>query len=284
MNKLILTALSTLTACAAQPVGVSPLPAAEVTTPMVAASSDFAVKALSGQPNFTGSTPGSNRTDNQSASVRGFEDFATYEIRVTANQPMTIWMEKIKNGIGKESNLLSSGTTKTFVYNSADFNFDTLSFKNAASAKATSYSVLVVMTVAPPRIVAPNFNSAAYRQPTNPFSSGQCTWYVMGRVNETTGRTLSFSKSSGRDAKNWYDMVTGLNKGSTPRSGAIAVWGGGPFGHVAYVESVNGDQVTFSQANIGLKGEYDGRTTISSSRMNGYVGSKYYLIGYIYTK
>lgn len=104
----------------------------------------FSLQGLSGKPSMTSKTPGSGRADSQFATVRDFENFAEYEIVLTADQPQTtIVMEKIKRGIGQGTEKLVPGR-RTFVYNSADFNFDTLNFKHATSSKlAANYTIRV---------------------------------------------------------------------------------------------------------------------------------------------
>jgi surface antigen len=74
----------------------------------------------------------------------------------------------------------------------------------------------------------------------NNFPKGQCTWYVDGKVKESSGWILKFSQSSGRDAYKWWDMVTNANKGQSGYKGDIMVfnkWSGNSYGHVAFVES-----------------------------------------------
>jgi surface antigen len=84
--------------------------------------------------------------------------------------------------------------------------------------------------------------SASYG--ANGYSYGYCTYYVAGRRRVP---------SNWGNASQWYynAIASGYSVGSSPRPGAIAQtsggWGG--FGHVAYVESVNGGSVTVSEMN-----------------------------------
>jgi surface antigen len=68
----------------------------------------------------------------------------------------------------------------------------------------------------------------------NRFAFGYCTWYVFNRV--------PYLPWLG-DAKVWFGQaqVYGWPTGQAPRPGAIMVTNESSFGHVAYVESVNGD-------------------------------------------
>ncbi len=81
-----------------------------------------------------------------------------------------------------------------------------------------------------------------FRGGANGYAYGYCTWYVASRraVPGWWGNAYS-----------WYGnaRISGYGVGSTPQVGAIAWTGGGYYGHVAYVESVNGGMVTVSEMN-----------------------------------
>jgi surface antigen len=78
----------------------------------------------------------------------------------------------------------------------------------------------------------------------NSYTRGYCTYYVAGR------RSVP---GNWGNASQWYynAIASGYSVGATPQAGAIAQtsggWGG--YGHVAYVESVNGGMVTVSEMN-----------------------------------
>jgi surface antigen len=76
----------------------------------------------------------------------------------------------------------------------------------------------------------------------NGYSHGYCTYYVASRRNVP---------GSWGNASTWYynAQASGFGTGSAPAAGAIAWSGGGYYGHVAYVESVNGGMVTVSEMN-----------------------------------
>lgn len=84
----------------------------------------------------------------------------------------------------------------------------------------------------------------------------ECTSYVAWRWN-ASGREWNrrkwpeFDQCGGGHAKYWACVARkrGMTVGSSPVSGSIAVWTFGDCGHVAYVESVNGDQMTISDYN-----------------------------------
>ncbi len=78
------------------------------------------------------------------------------------------------------------------------------------------------------------------------FPYGQCTWYVAQKT---------YVPWSGH-AKAWLANARGygFKTGTTPQAGAIISlsgtnWLSRTYGHVGYVESVNGDWVTFSEMN-----------------------------------
>lgn len=95
----------------------------------------------------------------------------------------------------------------------------------------------------------------------NGYSFGYCTYYV------ATRRSVP---SNWGNASQWYynAIASGYAVGATPRVGAIAQtsggWGG--YGHVAYVEAVNGGSVTVSEMNYnGGWNRISSRTSPASS-------------------
>ena len=100
--------------------------------------------------------------------------------------------------------------------------------------------------VAPTRIASnsgfsPRLTSFAFSG--NGYSYGYCTYYVSSR------RSIP---GYWGDARNWYynAQASGFSVGSTPVPGAVAWTGAGYYGHVAYVESVSGNNVTISEMNF----------------------------------
>lgn len=113
--------------------------------------------------------------------------------------------------------------------------------------------------------------ATAYNLPTvssgcsHAFPWGQCTWYVAQR------RCIPWSGH----AKTWIykALQYGFTTGSEPRPGAIVqTREGGYYGHVAYVEAVNGNYVTISEMSLGY-GVQKIRTIPADS---------WIIIGYIY--
>ncbi|WP_373485377.1 CHAP domain-containing protein [Acetobacterium malicum] len=111
------------------------------------------------------------------------------------------------------------------------------------------------------RTTAPESGNSHYYSRSNPFYPnisppnciGNCTWYAWGRISEIYGRQLP-SGYFIHDAYTWWtDNKNGnfYNYGSTPRVGAIAVWGSSYFGagHVAVVEKIENGKVYVSQSS-----------------------------------
>lgn len=113
--------------------------------------------------------------------------------------------------------------------------------------------------------------AAAYNFPrvssacSHSFPWGQCTWYVAQR------RCIPWSGN----AKTWIYKAPqyGFATGGVPKPGAIMqTRESGYFGHVAYVESVNGSYVTISEMHLGY-----GIRKVRTLHVNDWR-----IIGYIY--
>lgn len=93
----------------------------------------------------------------------------------------------------------------------------------------------------------------------NMYDYGYCTWYVKNRRPDI-GNTWG-------NANQWYGsaQAAGYSTGSAPVAGAIGVSFAGAYGHVVYVESVNGDgTVNISEMNYNGWGVESSRTTSAS--------------------
>ncbi|HEU0266749.1 MAG TPA: CHAP domain-containing protein, partial [Candidatus Saccharimonadaceae bacterium] len=115
----------------------------------------------------------------------------------------------------------------------------------------TAQQVATMPTVASPAPVASNVpaeqSASTSTQPTgasvggpNGYVWGECTWYVKNMRPDISGYW-------GNAGYNWIAeaAAAGFTTGSTPRAGAVAV----EAGHVAYVQSVSGDNVYISEMN-----------------------------------
>ena len=116
-------------------------------------------------------------------------------------------------------------------------------------------------------VFAIDINGSCYISENPYYTSGyggQCTAFAWGRACEKIGTKLKFKTASYPSAKYWYlygpiDSLN-LSTGVTVQADSIAVWEGdstNPYGHVAYVERVEGGTVYFNEANIDT---YNGST------------------------
>lgn len=112
-------------------------------------------------------------------------------------------------------------------------------------------------------------SAAASKVRTNPGSSkngypyGYCTYYVA---------TKRYVPSNWGNAKAWLGSAqrAGYSTGKAPAVGAIGVTPESWWGHVVYVESVNGDSVTFSEMNAVGWGKKSTRT-LPVSAFRGFI-------------
>ena len=99
-------------------------------------------------------------------------------------------------------------------------------------------------------------NGSIYNWTTGGYGFRNCTDWVAWRVKTTGG----YVPSGLGNAKNWDDRAPsyGFTVSSAPRQGAGAVSNYGYYGHVMYVEAVNGDgTITVSDYNRAGTGKYD---------------------------
>lgn len=118
-----------------------------------------------------------------------------------------------------------------------------------------------------PRLTAPTPDNENYRYPANPFDAafglwshdepcGNCTTYCYGRTNEVVG--VENNRLPRGNAFDWWERnmnnENGYDYGSEPLVGSVAVFYGlqvngateKPYGHVMFVEKVDGDIITLS--------------------------------------
>lgn len=85
----------------------------------------------------------------------------------------------------------------------------------------------------------------------------ECVSYAAWKVH-STGRFVPHFNGAG-NANQWPSTVArhGIKSGSTPKAGSVAMLPIGYYGHVMYVESVNGDgTITVSDYNLAWDGLY----------------------------
>ena len=75
-----------------------------------------------------------------------------------------------------------------------------------------------------------------------------CVGYAWGRWYELLGTRPNLCRGN---AKTWWSYHDGYSRGQRAALGAVPVWGGTEYGHVAVVESIGPDYIMVSQSNYG---------------------------------
>ena len=140
------------------------------------------------------------------------------------------------------------------------------------------------MAIFTPRLTSAGMLNNPYWYSDNPFyQSGyglpNCTCYAWGRWYEITSSAPVLSLGNGED---WYGYDDGHERGQIPKLGSIICFRNGPYsglGHVAVVEEINGDEITFS--NSAYNGEYFYLVKGTASNNYGYA-SDYDFQAFIY--
>ena len=135
-----------------------------------------------------------------------------------------------------------------------------------------------------PRLTAPSTSSRYYYSTDNPFYPAygmpNCTAYAFGRIYELNGSRPNLCTGN---AEMWYDYNKSHNYypyGSTPKLGAVAVWVHPGGGHVAVVEKIENNTVTYSNSAYNGTNFYLSNAPLSDP---GNVGATdWTLQGYIY--
>jgi len=102
------------------------------------------------------------------------------------------------------------------------------------------------------------------------FYKCQCTSFVAWRINDRKGIKFhnQYKGQHWGNANLWNDAAkasSGVTVNSTPKAGAIAQTDAGTFGHVAWVKSVSGSQVTIEEFNYVKTEGYSTRTVAAST-------------------
>lgn len=109
-----------------------------------------------------------------------------------------------------------------------------------------------------PRLTAPSYSNKFYistgnggYNPCIRISGNSClpncVGYANGRSRELSGNKAQMPACN---AKDWWTRA-GYSKGSQPKLGAVMVWGGTKYGHVAIVEKIEGNTLTASMSCYG---------------------------------
>ena len=138
-----------------------------------------------------------------------------------------------------------------------------------------------------PRLTAPSYDNKYYYSDLNVFyqygwGMPNCTCYAWGRAYEILGTRPNLSVYS---AYLWYDYNRDNNiytYGTTPKLGAIACWvySSGTSGHVAVVEKIENNTITFSNSAYSTGVEFYTSTAPVNDPSNG--NKTWIFQGYIY--
>ena len=145
--------------------------------------------------------------------------------------------------------------------------------------KRTTAFVLVVLLLAAALVpvfaigsFGVDLDSDAYSSDINPFTAagyrGECTWYAWGRAYEKTGQRIPCLGN----AKKWLDQSGSFGWDTTPSADSIAVWTDGEYGHVAYVEKVEGSVLYITHGNIRSHEYTEGTFNLSTSYYTDWTG------------
>lgn len=102
----------------------------------------------------------------------------------------------------------------------------------------------------------------------------ECVSYVAWKVYQKNG-SMPYWGNVPANAKNWPALAqnAGYGTGYTPRVGAAGVIYGGPYGHIVWVDSINGDgTINISQYNYGYPmGQFSRMYNVSPSTYDIYI-------------
>lgn len=122
-------------------------------------------------------------------------------------------------------------------------------------------SAVKAQTSFTPRLTAPESDNKYYYSDINVFYKygypmPNCTAYAFGRAYEILGKEPQLSHNA---AGRWFTdnaESKAYKTGTTPKLGAVACWSYDGGGHVAVVEKITEDEITFSNSGYGYKNFY----------------------------
>ena len=127
-----------------------------------------------------------------------------------------------------------------------------------------------------PKLAPQNYTTFAFAQAIrSAYAAGQCTWYVAQKRTDIP--------TNWGNAKNWLNNALSAGfavcqgRDCVPQKGAIVSlaengWTARLWGHVAYIEEVNGNQISISEMNLVGKYKVDNRTlNVGDKKIKGYI-------------
>ncbi|TDM35745.1 LysM peptidoglycan-binding domain-containing protein [Macrococcoides canis] len=137
------------------------------------------------------------------------------------------------------------------------------------NAVQSTTAVRPVVSRAPVSTTVASFGTPVFNH-TNLYDLGQCTWYVFNK-RASIGKGIS---TYWWHARNWANgaIKDGYTVNRTPAYGAIAQTSDGYYGHVAFVERVNGDgTILVSEMNYATGVGVIGYRTLNQWQVSRYV-------------
>jgi len=235
----------------------------------------FAAQSLQGTLQFSQRTL-SNYQFGEAKAIfaHGFKDWQQVKVEVNkSNRAEPVWLAFFKwNPTARDWRFDRWVEELEFTYRT-DWDFTAIYLGYAVSRHPVDVSVSLTTTVKQQAETAapePVLSSQHYKNTFDQWGANhfECTRYAHGRSSEVNGRVPQFNRNSNRHAGFWADIITNMQKTSIPRKGAIAVFSGGRYGHVAFVEEVkpNGN-IVISEANLNLDGKYNGRKELTPQQI-----------------
>lgn len=159
-------------------------------------------------------------------------------------------------------------TTETTTVQTPSVQAESSAQANTSSTQSTASSTTSSPTVT--QSITTAATTVSYSTSGNTYPVGQCTWGVKSLAS-WVGNNWGNANQWGASA-----VAAGHSTGSTPAVGAVIVWpyDGGGYGHVAYVTSVSGSNITVMESNYAGNmsiGNYRGTFNVNSS------GSHYFI-------
>lgn len=167
---------------------------------------------------------------------------------------------------GYDATASETNTQPTRTYSAPTQRYSAPSYTTQTTSTSSSYSSHDYSSSYTTTSTSTTLSVSSGNSSANLYTVGQCTYYVFDRVGGKIGSTWG-------NANNWARAAAqaGYTVNHRPAAGAILQTAVGPFGHVAFVESVNADgSVHVSEMNYGYGPGVVTSRTISASQAASY--------------
>lgn len=183
-----------------------------------------------------------------------YQTETTKKIMIITNAGLEEYLEYCKNNFNSIKTFMNNKKILGFVEN----DFDALQLETTKSLYLSDNAFDEFAKKYADYTPKYGFNNTERNLDSNHYNSnntlatsgfkGQCTWYSFGRALESTGKVMPTG-----NAQTWLSSAVGMgySTGSYPVPNSVVVLAGRKFGHVAYVESYDGEKITISEGNVG---------------------------------